>query len=89
MPAYRMYFWMSGWIHGSEDFEAADDVAAIRIDRVLYLHARSDICEDFDLWQGKRQLRAREPHHQIASPDHLIEAHQNVVIEITSVRAAA
>jgi len=36
MSAYRMYFLIWGQIQGREDFEAADDVAAIRIAGVLY-----------------------------------------------------
>ena len=80
MSAYRMYFRTEGRIHGREDFEAADDVAAIRIARVLY-DTCSDVCGGFELWQGKRQLRARQPHHQNASLANLIEAHQRVAIE--------
>jgi hypothetical protein len=80
VPTYRMYFRMTGQIHGREDFEATDDVAAIRIARVLYFMC-SDVCDGFDLWQGKRQLRARQPHHQKASLADLIEAHQQVAIE--------
>jgi hypothetical protein len=75
-----MYFQTKGQIHGREDFEADDDVAAIRIARVLY-GTCSDVCNGFELWQGKRQLRARQPHHQKASLDDLIEAHQYVAIE--------
>jgi hypothetical protein len=78
--AYRIYFRVSGQIHGREDFEAAGDVGAIRIARVLY-YACSDICDSFDLWQGNRQLCAQQPHHQKTSLDDLIEAHQNMVIE--------
>ena len=36
MSAYGMYFLISGQIQGGEDFEAADDVAAIRIAGILY-----------------------------------------------------
>jgi hypothetical protein len=80
MSTYRMYFRTTGQIRGREDFEAADDVAAIRIARVLY-DACSDVCDGFDLWQGKRQLRARQPHHQLASLANLMEAHQQLAIE--------
>src|SRR5215469_8090500 len=55
MSAYRMYFLIRGQIQGGEDFEAADDVAATRIAGVLY-DTCSDVCDGFDLWQGKRQL---------------------------------
>jgi hypothetical protein len=80
MSAYRMYFQTRGQIHGREDFEADDDVAAIRIARVLY-DTCSDVCNGFELWQGKRQLRARQPHHLKASLDDLIEAQQRVAVE--------
>jgi len=80
MSAYRMYFLIMGQIQGREDFEAANDVAGIRIARVLY-DTCSDVCDGFDLWQGKRQLRARQPHHQKASLTDLIEAHQRVAIQ--------
>ena len=36
MSAYRMYILIWGQIQGREDFEAADDVAAIRIAGALY-----------------------------------------------------
>jgi len=80
MSAYRMYFLIWGQIQGREDFEAADDVAAIRIAGVLY-DTCSDVCDGLDLWQGKRQLHARQPHHQKASLSDLIEAHQRVAIQ--------
>ena len=80
MSAYRMYSLISGQIQGGEDFEAADDVAAIRIAGVLY-DTCSDVCDGLDLWQGKRQLHARQPHHQKASLSDLIEAHQRVAIQ--------
>ena len=72
MSAYRMYSLISGQIQGGEDFEAADDVAAIRIAGVLY-DTCSDVCDGLDLWQGKR--------HQKASLSDLIEAHQRVAIQ--------
>jgi hypothetical protein len=68
MPTYRMYFRVSGEIHGREDFEAAHNVAAIRIASVLY-----------DLWQGARRLRARQPRDQKANLDELVKALQNVL----------
>jgi hypothetical protein len=75
-----MYFRTTGKIHGREDFDADDDVAAIRIARVLY-DTCSDVCDSFELWQGARQLRARQPHHQRASLADLIEAHQRVTLD--------
>jgi hypothetical protein len=80
MPVYRMYFRMTGQIHGREDFEAADDVAAIRIARVLYF-ACSDVSDGFNLWQGSRQLRTRLPRHQRANLNELIEADHKAAIE--------
>ena len=80
MTAYRMYFRTVGKISCREDFEADDDVAAIRIARVLY-DACSDVCDCFELWQGKRQLRARQPHHQLVRLDDLIQAHQRVTLD--------
>src|SRR5215475_7973743 len=80
MSAYRMYFLIMGQIQGREDFEAADDVAAIRIAGELY-DTCSDVCDGFDLWQGKRQLRARQPHHEKASLTDLIEAHQRIALQ--------
>jgi hypothetical protein len=80
MSAYRMYFLIMGQIQGREDFEAADDVTAIRIAGVLY-DTCSDVCDGFDLWQEKRQLRARQPYHQTASLTDLIEAQQRVAIQ--------
>jgi hypothetical protein len=50
-----MYFQNKGKIDGREDFEADDDVAAIRIARVLY-DACSDVCDHFELWQGTHQI---------------------------------
>ena len=81
MTAYRIYFYINGEIHGRQDFEADGDVAAIRIARVLY-DACSDLCDRFELWQGKRQIYARQPHHQRANLADLIEDHQRVTIEI-------
>jgi hypothetical protein len=80
MPAYRIYFRTAGQIHGREDFDAGDDVAAIHIARALY-YTCSDACDSFDLWHGPRKLRARLPHHQKASLDDLIEANQTVTID--------
>jgi acetyl-CoA carboxylase carboxyltransferase component len=84
MAAYRMHFLSSGRISGRQDFEADGDVAAIRIARVLY-DTCSDICQSFELWQGKRQIRAQQPHHSRASLTDLIEAHQRVTIDTEEV----
>ena len=78
---YRMYFFIDHRIHGQEDFQADDDVAAIRIARVLY-DACSDVCEAFELWQGTREIRdAKQAYHATAQLADLIEAHQRVTID--------
>jgi hypothetical protein len=80
---YRMCFWFKdhhSHIHGREDFKADDDAAAIRIAHILQ-QACSDVCDNFELWQGARQIPMPQARHHIASLDDLIEAHQNVVIE--------
>jgi hypothetical protein len=69
-----------GQIHGRQDFEADTDVAAIPIARVLY-DSCSDVCDSFELRQGKRQIRARQPHHQKANLADLTEAHQRAALE--------
>jgi hypothetical protein len=81
---YRMYFWFrnhhSSHMQGREDFKADDDVAAIRIACILQ-DACSDVCDDFELWQGPHQILMPQARHQIASLDDLSEAHLNLVIE--------
>jgi hypothetical protein len=79
MSTYRMYFKFSGTIYGREDFKADDDIAAIRIARVLY-NTCSDLCDSFELWQGARHIRARQPPHQNACLADLIDAHQRVTL---------
>jgi len=81
MAAYRIYFVGPGRISARQDFEADEDVAAIRIARVLY-DACSDVCEAFELWQGRREIRAaQQPHYASARLSDLIEAHQRVTID--------
>jgi hypothetical protein len=80
MSAYRIYFRIQDNVHGRRNFEADDDVTATRIARVLY-DACSDVCDGFELWQGKREIHARQPHHQRANLVDLTEALQNVVLE--------
>ena len=84
MAAYRIYFVGPGRISARQDFEADEDVAAIRIARVLY-DMCSDICQSFELWQGKRQINAQQPHHSRASLTDLIEAHRRVTIDTAEV----
>src|SRR5215470_10726250 len=84
MAAYRIYFVGPGRISGRQEFDADEDVAAIRVARVLY-DTCSDICQSFELWQGKRQINAQQPHHSRASLTDLIEAHQRVTIDAEEV----
>ena len=56
---YQIYLLADGRTQAREDFPADDDVAAIRIARALY-DACSDVCEAFELWQGKREIRAAQ-----------------------------
>ena len=77
MTSYRMYFLASERIEGRQDFEADEDIAAIRIARVLH-DACSDICQSFELWQGTRQIRAQ--HQQTDHFAELIEDHQRLTI---------
>jgi hypothetical protein len=80
MAFYRMYFLGGdGRIIGREDFEADDDVAAIRLGRAL-CDACSDICSGFELWQGLRKLRVRPPPHRRATAADLNEANQAQLI---------
>jgi hypothetical protein len=80
MSSYRMYFQIKGRIQCRDEFEADDDLAAIRIARVLY-DTCSDVCDSFELRQGKRLIPARQAHHQKANLGDLIEAHQRMAIE--------
>ena len=78
---YQIYFLADGRTQAREDVQADDDVAAIRIARVLY-DACSDVCEAFELWQGSREIRAaQQPYHATARLADLIEAHQRVTID--------
>lgn len=79
MLTYRMYFRTVGQIYGRQDFKADNDVAAIRIARILY-DSCSDVCDGFEVWQGERQIRARKPHRKANLAD-LTEAHQRVALE--------
>ena len=80
MTAYRMYFLVDDETRGRQDFQADDDVAATGIARVLF-GTCSDICDSFELWQGRREIDAQQPHHSRANLFDLIEAHQRLTIE--------
>src|SRR5215472_5687494 len=86
MALYRIYFLASERIGGRQDFEADEDVAAIRIAHVLH-DMCSDICQSFELWQGNRQIRAQQPQPRdsTVSLTDLIEDHQRVAIDTEEV----
>ena len=80
MTAYRMYFPVDDQTRSRQDFEADDDVVATHIARVLF-DTCSDICDSFELWQGRREIHAQQPHHSRANLFDLSEAHQRLTIE--------
>ena len=75
-----MYFLASGRIRAAEEFDAGNDINAIRIARALY-DACSDMCEAFELWQATRLIRTRPPPYRGVALSDLSEAHQRLVIE--------
>jgi hypothetical protein len=81
MSAYRMHFQLAGHIYGRENFEADDDVAAIRVAGVLY-NACADVCDGFELWQGTRQIRVRQAPDERAGLADLVQNHQRIVMEV-------
>jgi hypothetical protein len=80
MCTYRLYFLASGRIRAAEEFEANNDIDAIRIARLVY-DACSDMCEAFELWQATRLIRTRPPPYSGVSLSDLTENHQRIVIE--------
>ena len=79
MADYRMYLLAADRIRAREDFEADNDIDAIRIARVL-CDACSDSCDAFELWQANRQVDTTQG-FQPVSLAKLTRAHQQVVIE--------
>ena len=78
---YQVCFVADGRIQVRENFQTDDDLAAIRIARVLY-DACSDVCEAFELWLGRREIRAAQQlHHATVRVADLTEAHQRVTID--------
>jgi hypothetical protein len=75
-----MYFLASSRIRAAEEFDADNDINAIRIARALY-DACSDMCEAFELWQATRLIRTRPPPYRGVTLSDLSEAHQRIVIE--------
>ena len=77
MAEYRMYFLAADRIRAREDFEADNDIDAIRIAKALG-DACSDSCDSFELWQEKRKVDP-EPGVQPVSLAELTQAHQQIV----------
>jgi hypothetical protein len=58
LATYRIYFRSpSGELLGREEFEGEDDRAAMVIAEMLH-RTCSDLCDDFELWQGSRRVDA-------------------------------
>ena len=79
MAGYRMYFLVDARIRAREDFEADNDIDAIRIAQVLG-DACSDSCDSFELWQETRKVDPA-PGLQPVSLAELTQAHQQIVVE--------
>src|SRR5215470_15648396 len=79
MADYRMYFLVAERIRGREDFQADNDIDAIRIAQVL-CDACSDSCDSFGLWQGKRKVDTAQGCQPLSLAD-LTQAHQQLVLE--------
>jgi hypothetical protein len=79
MADCRMYFLVADHIRARENFEADDDIDAIRIAQVL-CDACSDSCDSFELWQKQRKVdNAQES--QLLSLAELTQAHQQTAVE--------
>ena len=79
MADYRMYFLVADRIRAREDFEADNDIDAIRIAQVLG-DACSDSCDSFELWHEKRKVDPA-PGFQPVSLAELTQAHQQIIVE--------
>ena len=53
MGPYRLYLYGGGDIRGRHDFDAEDDVGAVKVAELLF-EACSDRCSAWELWQGAR-----------------------------------
>ena len=79
MADYRMYFLVADRIRARVDFEADNDIDAIRIAQVLD-DGCSDNCDSFELWQEERKVdNAQES--QLLSLAELTQAHQQTAVE--------
>ena len=79
MADYRMYLLAADRIRAREDFEADNDIDAIRIAQVLR-DVCSDSCDSFELWQEERKVDTA-PGFQRGSLAELTQAHQQIVVE--------
>ena len=79
MADYRMYFLAADRIEARQDFQADDDIDAIRLAQVL-CEACSDRCDSFELWREKRKVDTAQG-SQPASVAELTQAHQQLVLE--------
>ena len=83
MADYRVYFLAADRIEAREDFQADNDIDAIRIAQVL-CEACSDRCDSFELWREKRKVDTAQG-SQRASLAELTQAHQQLVLETEEV----
>jgi len=79
MADYRIYLLAADRIRAREDFEADNDIDAIRIARVLR-DVCSDSCDSFELWQEKRKVDTTQVFQPVSFSE-LTEAHQEIVVE--------
>jgi hypothetical protein len=79
MADYRMYFLVAESIRGREDFQADNDIDAIRLAQVL-CDACSDSCDSFELWQGQRKVETAQGCQPLSLAE-LTQAHQQLVLE--------
>jgi len=79
MAEYRMYFLVADRIGAREDFQADNDIDAIRIAQVL-CDACSDTCDSFELWKENRKVDAAQGSQPMSLAE-LTQAHQHLVLE--------
>src|SRR5215471_163044 len=79
MADYRMYFLATDRIEAREDFQADNDIDAIRIAQVL-CDACSDRCDTFELWKEKRKVDTAQESQPVRLAE-LTRAHQQLVLE--------
>ena len=83
MAEYRMYFLVADRIGAREDFQADNDIDAIRIAQVL-CDACSDSCNSFELWQEERKVDTAQRSQPVSLAE-LTQAHQQLVPETEEV----